>query len=232
MSEWLRCKEEILDAMSDDGSVRNLAGGKRLAGVRPDVYFEMAGAKVVVELAKNSRSLSEIELRTWKYSRLDVHVLWLLPVSETTWVGCEDEDVCRIRKSQEYLHTLCFGRVYYWQNGVIWAGHFEKVYRDTPEGNWIDDYEEQSREDLSGTYWYQASYDDAHYGGGRRLLKSCRTVNWMERELHITKDFRPAYRKPFDCKRYSVPECGLWMDREIKWWGRVGEQSAARASGQ
>jgi len=212
-------KLAIYDSIRAKGTASRVELEYRLIpGVRPDVYFEIRGNKVAVEIQKTAQTIEEMQRRTVAYDILNVHVAWVLPAGAPTWINADDA-VCRVQIWHEFLHASYFGRVYYWQHDrFVRAAHFGKCYREIPEGNWVEDYEEEIGEDLSGTYWYQEEHDGADYGGGRRPLKSQKTVTWYATELDLLSDFRPAKRTEFDCKRYIVPACRLWIDTRKHWW--------------
>jgi len=201
-----------------------------LPGVRPDVYFEFRNTKVAVEIQKTAQTVEEMQKRTKAYDALKVHVVWIIPDSAPNWIDA-DRQICRVQMWHEFLHATYFGRVYYWRHDrFVRAAHFGKCHRYIPEGNWVEDWEEEIGDDLSGTYWYDEHHDDAYYGGGSRLLKSQKTVAWYPTELDLLDDFRPTNRKEFDCKRYIVPPCRLWMDKRTPWWAKNKFQKTSLAA--
>jgi hypothetical protein len=211
-------KTAIYDSILASAQVSRVELEYRLTGVRPDVYFERAGAKVAIEIQKTAQTIEEMQRRTVAYDHLGVHVLWILPENAPAWIN-DQANSCRVQVWHQFLHTAYFGRLYFWQHGrFVRAAHLTPSFRDIPEGNWVEDYEEEIGEDLSGTNWYQETHDEADYGGGRRFLKSQKTVSWKPIDLDIVRDFRPTNRTKFDCKRYSVPACRLWMDTGKNWW--------------
>jgi len=219
--EHFIAKKGIYDALAGHPNVTKTEIEYRgLTGVRPDVYFETQtpSCRVAVELQKSSQTIEDVERRTVSYTKLGVYVIWIFPSKEPKWVEGES-DVCKIQSWHEYFHLMFFGRVYFWQNGTtVRAAHFGKFFRDTPQGNWVEDFEEKVGDDLSGTDWYQENYDYAYYGGGRRFVKSFKTVMWAGQSLDLLQDFRPTTRKRFPTKRYTVPDCQLWIDRLRSWW--------------
>ena len=191
-----------------------------LNGPRPDVYFETKtpSARVAVELQKSSQTVEEVARRTTTYAQLGVSVIWVFPYSQPNWVEGET-NVCKVQSWHEYFHLMYFGRVYFWQIGrIVRAAHFAKFYRDTPQGNWVEDFEEEVGEDLSGTHFYQDKHDEAYYGGGQRFVKSFKTVLWANEPLDLLQDFRSTTRLHFQTKRFTVPNCRIWIDRLNSWW--------------
>ena len=214
-------KKELYDALSGHENILKFGIEYRgLDGARPDVYFETKTpfCRVAIELQKSSQTVEDIARRTLAYTKLGVNVIWIFPFNEPSWVEGES-GVCKIQSWHEYFHLMFFGRVYFWQRGrTVRAAHFGKFFRNNPEGNWVEDYEEKVVDDLSETDWYQENHDEAYYGGGRRLVKSYKTVTWAAQSLDLLQDFRPTIRKKFPTKRYTVPDCRLWIDSLRSWW--------------
>jgi competence protein CoiA len=212
-------KLAIYDSIRSKGTASAIELECRLMpGVRPDVYFEMGTAKVALEIQKTAQTVEEMKKRTLAYAELGVHVIWILPEHAPQWTN-EKGNVCRVQIWHEFLHTTYFGRVYYWQHDrFVRAAHFDKCFREIPEGNWVEDWEENIGDDLSETYFYQEEHDNAYYGGGRRLLKTHKEVVWYPSELDLLADFRATSRSQLNCKRYDVPACRLWMDSRKHWW--------------
>lgn len=220
--EHYTAKKELYESLSGHPNIAKFEIEYRgLAGTRPDVYFETKtpAYRVAIELQKSSQKVDDVERRTVTYNRLGVHVIWIFPQKEPSWVNGETS-VCKVQSWHEYFHLMFFGRVYFWQSGrTVRAAHLGKFFRDIPSGNWVEDYENKIGEDLSGTHWYDDTHGDAYYGGGRRLVKSFKEVRWAERSLDLLEDFRASTRdKEFRTKRYVVPVCRIWMDRLRSWW--------------
>jgi len=214
-----RAKRGIYDALCKESTVRNVYLEHRIEGTRPDVYFEQGGARIAIEVQKTGQTLDQIDFRTRRYTEIGINVLWVMPDNEPKWIPDEDGPICRTQVWQDYLHTMYFGRIYFWQHdAVVRPAHLGKFYRDVPAGNWVEDYEDQIGEELSETNWYQENYEGADYGGGRRLVKTYKRVSWLGRNLDIANDFRPSSRKHRLCPRYSVPACNIWVDNNKKWW--------------
>ena len=210
-----KAKKGLYDALSGLPNLSKFEIEYRLDGARPDVYFELKipACRVAIELQKSSQTLEEVARRTSTYAKLGVSVIWIFPFNEPHWVEGEP-GVCKAQSWERYFHSMFYGRVYFWQAGrMVRAAHFAKVFRDVPQGNWVEDIEEKIGDDLSGTRWYQEHHDDADYGGGTRFVKSHKTVLWAPQPLDLSQDFDSTARQQFR----DVPACRIWLDRLRSW---------------
>jgi competence protein CoiA len=217
-SEHFLAKRSLYEELLADKRLKNVDIELIIQFSRPDVYFEIGSTRVAIELQKSSQSIDDIRFRTLKLNQFGIYVVWIIPSHEPHWAKGEPK-VCTVQSWHEYLHMMYFGRVYFWQYGkTIRAAHLSKFYRDIPEGNWVEDYEDNIGEDLSGTNWYQENIDSANYGGGRQYVKSFKNVIWSPQCIDLIADFQYTTRNPFITQRFDVPKCNLWIDKFKAWW--------------
>ena len=211
-----KAKKGLYDALSGLPNLSKFEIEYRLDGARPDVYFELKipACRVAIELQKSSQTLEEVARRTSTYAKLGVSVIWIFPFNEPHWVEGAAWGLQGSVMGTGIFIRMFYGRVYFWQAGrMVRAAHFAKVFRDVPQGNWVEDIEEKIGDDLSGTRWYQEHHDDADYGGGTRFVKSHKTVLWAPQPLDLSQDFDSTARQQFR----DVPACRIWLDRLRSW---------------
>lgn len=85
-----------------------------LREVRPDVSFVVNGQLVAIEIQLSRLTLEKIEGRTKSYARRNIAVLWMplfsIELLEARYAPKDWE---------RYLHTMYYGKVYYWFQGLL-----------------------------------------------------------------------------------------------------------------
>ena len=106
-------KLEIYEALLRTPGVTEVRLERYLQEVRPDVSFVLNGELVAVEIQLSLLSRDQIEWRTKTYTRKNIAVLWTPSFSR---------DLFQARYApkdwERYLHTMYFGKVYYWFEGI------------------------------------------------------------------------------------------------------------------
>jgi len=102
-----------------------------------------------------------------------------------------DDEIIKLSMQERFLSTLYFNVGFYYQSNKIFKLTFKKV------GEYTGEYYDPDTEEEK-TYYYTPKT--------LRIVKDIRTVN-------IINDFKPFYRKAFETKRYTVPDCLLWFPR-------------------
>ena len=101
-------KLEIYQALLQASGVTDVRVERYLQDVRPDVSFVLNGQLVAVEIQVSQLSRGDIARRTTAYARKDIAVLWTpLLVAEVGREAYAPKDW------ERYLHTMYYGRVYY-----------------------------------------------------------------------------------------------------------------------
>jgi competence protein CoiA len=202
-----RCKREIFEALLARPECSDCDIEKQLNGVRPDVYAVISSARVAIVIQKTTVDLNDIERRSARYRMLGIYVLWIAVQDspKMIWHEGEEEWACRPKEWEKYLHSMYFGRVYYWTGGLsVRPFHFDKFQIWVAESEWYDEDGEFRQE---GGY-----YRDA------RALK--RPMQYPVDTIDIVRDFSPQRRKVFNAANWSIPECNIWMDSLKPWWSK------------
>src|SRR5260370_6324458 len=111
--EHRRAKQEIFQALLQAPGVRDVKLERSLRGVRPAVGFRINGEMVAIEVQLSRLSIGAIESRTRAYAARQTAVLWTPPMPG----GVLDARYAP-KDWERYLHTLYFGKVYYWLKGL------------------------------------------------------------------------------------------------------------------
>lgn len=184
-----RSKLELYDSLMNNTSCANVCVEKDFGFSRADVYAEINGVRVAVELQKSNLSIDDLIRRTENYKKLNISVLWLL-------VGLKDLDYKgRYSPSQweRWFHTAYFGKMYRYLEG-------SKVAKINllPCEIYVDDY---------------YSEDVGYVGGYSKVSKRYKYLSICDEELDITTDFHKSYRKRFVTRGIEVPESLLYMSK-------------------
>jgi competence protein CoiA len=200
-----RCKREVFEALSDHPRCSECEIEKQLDGVRPDVLATVSSNKIAIEVQKTNIDLDDIARKCITYNKLGIYVLWLVPkdAPKLTWHDGEEEWVCRPKEWEKYLHAMYYGRLYYWDKGLLVNPyHFNKFQIYVEAREWYDEYGD---EQYAGGYYKYA-----------RALK--RAIQHPHNQLNIIDDFSSRRRPQFDSKNWSIPSCNIWMDSLRAWW--------------
>jgi len=168
---------------------------KDVGGARPDLLVTIGQTRIAIEIQRSNLSLDHIELRTTRYHRKGIFVLWLL-----LWDEIKFTDVAKSRFRpriwEQWLHALYFGRVYYWRPNPyglrkVRPVHFADCYRSVEATDW---------------------------GGGYikrlKLLHEVSAGPWTD----ILEGMVPRTREPIRLSRFSLPASHLYMDKHRTWW--------------
>ena len=179
-----RCKIAIYESLISHPDVSKCEMERNLGAVRPDVSAYINGVPVAIEIQLSNLSLDKIQYRTVEYARKRIFVLWL-PV----YTSNLDQELYAPKPWEEWLHTLYFGRVYYWLEGIkITPIHFREYFAQIRSRT--HDYQKLSR---------------------KRVLIEGRSVS-------LTEDFKPLNRKSWHSRQISIPEAKLFIDSQPAWY--------------
>ena len=200
-----RAKRELYNYLSDHASCKKCEVERRLNGLRPDVSLYINNTPVAIEIQKSSIDIGQIIKKAEAYTRLGIYLIYLFPQEgpKLTFHAGEEQYVCRPSQWEKYLHSLAFGRAYYWAGGLkIIPIHFDDFR------TWVEEKE-----------WYD-SYGDVQYGGG--YWKTAKTMKKPRRSygspLDLVEDFKGMTRYPYSEKNWDLPLCRLWLDKLDNWW--------------
>lgn len=198
-------KEEIRDALRsiyakgnwDVERTLEADANKGRPELRPDVSGRIGKQPIAIEIQWSTLSITQIIKRSIGYKKWRIPVLWLLPIKQDL-VG-----EFRPRLFERYLHSMYFGRVYYWKAGdgiTVTPIHFDPAQRWVDHREWVDSDGEQSA------------------GGYTKRLRVLKTANAGSR---ISIDgFFAEMRQEFTPwnEKLAVPELLLWRDGAATWW--------------
>lgn len=195
------CKEEICEAMKNtfpDGrwECERLIKDKTL---KPDVSGIInKDIPIAIEVQASAYKIDKIIERTQAYNNHNIYLLWVIPLKEEL-----GEEIFRPRLFERFLHTMYFGRVYYWNIGdgaFVRPVHFETAYRYIESKTWYENGEE------------------INVGGYDKPYEKMKKPNFSK-YLNIV-DFKYISRPRFEVENeyMSVPECKIFMDKVDKWW--------------
>lgn len=167
--------------------------------LRPDISGRINKQGLAIEVQLSTLSISEILKRTLTYKRRNIAILWIVPLLKP--IGQEQ---FRPRLFERYLHSMYFGRVYYWwvdlKHQVI-PVHYANAKRAIPYAEW---YEEGQLKQV---------------GGYEKFYKTIKLAE-CERLINIDEDFFGQKREKFtpENEKKEVPACYLWQDSLEVWW--------------
>lgn len=203
------CQNELLEILTKkypngkwekerEGFKKNdLKGYKK---VRPDLSGRINNKGVIIEIQKSSLSIKKILHRTEQYTKRGAYILWVVPLLQE--LGNEN---FRPRLFERLLHTMYYGRVYYWYRGN--GTELIPVHFGTAE-RWIEE-----------TTWFDENGDEQIGGGYEKPFLRVKKPEYGK-VVDITKDFKFDNRKPFKLKNdgLSIPKCKIFKDKNKEWW--------------
>lgn len=217
-----KAKKGIFEALRKNNKCSNTELEKILDGARPDVYSMINGCPVAFEVQKSNIKVDEIKKKNEIYNQNKIFVVWIFPDTypPTQMDDSGRHELVRPREWHKYLHVVFFGRLYFWQHDEIVAPlHFGPHFKSVPSGNWVNDYEENVGEDLSGTNFYAENFEFADYGGYEKKYKSIKRIERPQRKhLSLIDDFAPKHRHAFATDEFVIPVGRIWLDKLKKWW--------------
>jgi len=184
-----KCKQDIFNLLKISPKVTECELEKNLGSVISDIYFCFLDIKIAIEVQVSSLTVEQIINRTQKYEKLGIYVLWLPLFNK----NLNDEKYAP-KQWEKWLHSLYFGRVYYWMHGLS-----IKSIRFAEYMLWVEDYQE--------------------YGGYHKKSKRYKTPQ-KDRTLNLLEDFQPRTREFWKSGNIYVPKSKILLDRYIDSRGR------------
>jgi competence protein CoiA len=203
----LQCKNEICEQLSHkfpDGkwAIERTIPENKSKGIpelRPDISGRINGEPVAIEIQVSALGITKILKRCSAYSKRGIALLWIVPLH----TPLENEPI-RPRLYERYLHSIYFGRTYYWWKGQglkLKAIHYAPATRHIEYKEWHE----------NGTHMS---------GGGYDLTYKVIKTPLPGPEMSIDTDFKKIFRNTFtpENERKAVPEILIWQDKNSAWW--------------
>lgn len=207
------CKEEIRDALR----IRFPEGmwecerpipantAKKIPKLVPDISGRIGEQRVVIEVQASYLTVPKIVKRAASYHARGCAILWVVPLTED--LGTQN---FRPRLYERYLHSIYFGRTYYWLPGdgtSLRPVHYGVAYRYIDESEWYE----------PGGELRQASGYDKPYKIVKKPICGDR--------VNIADDFYRNARDEFVPwnENKAIPQLSTWQDDLQVWWDQ-GEQ--------
>jgi competence protein CoiA len=173
--------------------------GKGRPTLVPDISGRINKKPFVVEVQISAYTLPKIMERTKAYAQWGAPIVWIVPLT-----GPLGTLPFRPRLYERYLHSIYFGRVYYWWPGlgaVVKPVHFANTSRWIPHSEWFEEGEERSA------------------GGFPKRYKTVKAPQYGP-DVHLGTDFVKEFRQTFtpENERKEVPACYVWRDSHSPWW--------------
>ncbi len=181
--------------------------------VRPDLSGRLGNKNskgVIIEIQASVLSINKILHRTEQYSKRGAYILWIVPLEEDLGT-----DNFRPRLFERFLHTMYYGRVYYWYRGsgsLVVPVHFGRADRYIEESHW---FEEGGSERIEGGYYKPyLRVKKPEYG----------------EIVDLIEDFKFDNRTFFEVEneKLSVPASKIFMDNKPNWWKKEKKNNASR----
>ena len=141
--------------------------------LRPDISGRINDTRVAIEVQASSLTVNKIVARTESYAKRGISLLWVVPLTEEL-----GDRPFRPRQYERYLHSIYYGRVYYWWDGLaltLMPIHFGVANRYIEPAEWRE------------------NGDLVQVGGYEKPYKIVKTPLYG-RSLHIVDDFTPQIR--------------------------------------
>lgn len=182
-------KRDIYAALSTHPDVSKLQLERPLGDVRPDISFYLGNIPIAIEVQVSTLSLDTIDTRTRAYKRKGISLLWISPYD----IAIQHGEQYSPRLWEKYIHTLYFGKVYYWISGeMVRPVHFDEYLIHVEATEWYED----------GYMRYEGGYD--------RYSKRYRTPRF-QKDVLITSLSRVP-RDAWEGPTMIVPEANLWCE--------------------
>ncbi len=167
--------------------------------VRADISGRIGGRGVIIEVQASTLSIKTIIERTYQYSMRGAFILWIVPLEED--LGQEN---FRPRLFERYLHSIYYGRIYYWNKGdgtMLRPVHFGTAARYIEASSW---FEEGGHERTAGGYY-------------KPYLRVKQPVYGPEVDLiNFIGEQREAFE--MENEKLSIEKCRIWRDGLAHWW--------------
>jgi hypothetical protein len=212
------CKEEIRDRLIELFPNGNWAcerpisanKAKNIPLLVPDVSGRIGDSPVVIEIQASYLTVPRIIRRAAGYRARKCAIVWIVPLTEK--LGDRN---FRPRLYERYLHSIYYGRTYYWLPGdglLLRPVHYGVAYRHIDESEWYN-----SGGELQQAIGYEKAY------------KIVKKPVYGDR-IHLVDDFRWHNRGeliPWN-ENKAVPPLLTWQDTLDVWWDETEQNDFER----
>jgi hypothetical protein len=205
-----QCRDEIcseLQRLYPEGNwaAERLIPANKDKGTRdriPDVSGRINNLPIAIEVQASAYTLNKIYEKTCDYHKLGIAVIWIVPLKKE--LGPEP---FRPRLYEKYLHSLYFGRAYYYLPGSktsIIPVHYSPAKRYIEQNTWFDEYGDERTE------------------GGYYLTYRTVKVPYFGAPITLEKNFKVTTNYGFTPKngKKEIPLCKLFSDTLERWWDK------------
>jgi competence protein CoiA len=183
-------KLAIYRALAKHPEVSKLQVERSLGDVRPDISFYLGKTPIAIEVQVSTLSLDTIDKRTRSYMEKGISLLWTSPFGSTLWHGEQYSP----KQWEKYLHSLYFGKVYYWIEGEkLLPVHFADYLIHVEASTWYD------------------SYGTEQYGGGYEYTSKRYRTAYFRPQTYITA-LTTVNRKAWSSSKMTIPAAKLWCE--------------------
>lgn len=201
------CKLEILSRLNERHPEGNWAAervipenkSKSIPELRPDISGRIRGHPIAIEVQASALTIGKIVKRSKDYAKRGIAILWLVPLREPL-----GDQPFRPRLYERYLHSIYFGRTYYWWPGLgltLKPVHYAIASRHVDYREWYE----------GGSQMTGGGYDVDY-----RIIK---TPEYGV-DVVIDSNFCAQRRDEFtpENERKAVPSSFIWRDELPPWW--------------
>lgn len=214
------CKKSLYDALRARfpstkwvcDSVRIPANKEKgIPALQPDIGGWLDGKRICIEVQSSTLTISRILKRSLAYNARGISILWVVPLKEAL-----GDEIFRPRLFERYLHSIFFGRVYYWHADLVHKVlpvHFGMASAYIEKREWYEDGELQEAGD------YERPYKRIR----RPVPHPCGPIPIEDAFRH---EFRDAHL-PWN-ERKAVPAMRILLDKLKPWWASEEEEVLSR----
>lgn len=172
---------------------------RKLCALRPDIGGTINGKRVAIEIQASALTIPRILKRSLAYAARKISILWVVPLNEP--LGQKE---FRPRLFERYLHSIYFGRTYYWYPGLgsmVQPVHYGVAWRTIPLSEWFEAGEERT---AGG---YDVPYKRIRKPAAHDPIAISEAFYHRERDEH----------RPWN-ERKTVPAMRIFLDKMPQWW--------------
>jgi competence protein CoiA len=112
-------KTEIYKSLLLADNVSNCELEKSFGENRPDIYAEINGIPVAIEVQLSHLSVEKIEERTISYKNKGIYVLWITSYDRFLERVDLQNKIIAIKVWEKWLHTMYIGQIFLWKKGSM-----------------------------------------------------------------------------------------------------------------